>query len=288
MTLPPVYSIILRLLPCLIPPYALRLNRVFGTKRVGWVLFSAFSLLAIVQLMRAVQPSWSLDPGLTLDVLSFLVPVLLLGSMVHIETLFRERIRLEEEEKKLRADLENQVRQRTIDLDRANEELQREITLRKQGEAELRLSKEAYRFLFDENPQAMWIYDVSTLRFLTFNAAALRRYGFTAAEFRELSVTELYVADQVEAFIAQTAKARLGELHQGLWRHCKKDGSLAEVEVTALGLVNSGHPACLVLANDVTAQRQLQKQTLQAEKGRVTAQVAGGVADRFSKLMTSL
>src|SRR6266702_3482522 len=102
MILPPAFSLILRLLPCLIPPYALRLNRVFGTKRVGWVLFSAFSLLALVQLMRAWQPAWGLDPGLTLDLLSFIVPVLLLGSMVHIETLFRERLRLEKEEKKLR------------------------------------------------------------------------------------------------------------------------------------------------------------------------------------------
>src|SRR5437660_636702 len=133
MTHSSIYTLIVGLLPCLIPPYALRLNRVFGTKRVGWVLFAAFSLLAVVQLMRAWQPAWGLDPGLTLDLLSFLVTVLLLVSMVHIETLFRERLRLEQEEKKLRADLENQVRERTSALDRANEDLQREISLRKQG-----------------------------------------------------------------------------------------------------------------------------------------------------------
>src|SRR5439155_1509204 len=59
-------------------------------------------------------------------------------------------------------------------------------------------------------------------------------------------------------------------------------------EITALGLVYGGRPACLVLANDVTAQRQLQKQMLQSQKERVTAQIAGGVADRFSRLMASL
>src|SRR5205085_3563050 len=183
-------SLVLRLLPCLIPPYALRLNRVFGTKRVGWVLFAAFSLLAVVQLMRACQPAWGLDPGLTLDLLSFLVTVLLLVSMVHIETLFRERLRREEEAQRLRAGLENQVRERTAALDQANEQLQREISLRKQGEEELRQSKERYRFLFDENPQPMWIYDLNTLRFLAFNSAALRRYGFSAAEFRDLTAAD--------------------------------------------------------------------------------------------------
>src|SRR5262249_44029078 len=166
MTLPPLWSILLRLLPCLIPPYALRLTRAFGTKRVGWVLFAAFSLLAVMQLMRSWQPSWGLDPGITSDVLSFLVTVMLLVAMMHMETFLRERRRLEEEEKRLRAGLENQVRERTAALDSANNELQREISLRKQGEEELRQSKERYRFLFDENPQPMWIYDLETFQFL--------------------------------------------------------------------------------------------------------------------------
>jgi len=29
------------------------------------------------------------------------------------------------------------------------------------------------------NPEAMWVYDFETLRFLAVNAAALRRYGFS-------------------------------------------------------------------------------------------------------------
>ena len=157
------HSITLSLLSCLIPPYAIRLTRLFGTRRVGWTLFAIFSLLAVLQILRSWQPfGLGVDPIFTLDLLNFLIPVLLLASMVHIEMLFRERLRLEKEEKKLRAGLEQQVKQRTTEFDAANEELQHEIALRRQGEQELRNSKEQYRFLFDENPQPMWIFDRRT------------------------------------------------------------------------------------------------------------------------------
>src|ERR1051326_5154818 len=180
------------LLPCVIPPYALHLGRIFGTKRVGWALFAVFSLLAALQLVRAWSPTNpGIEPGIGLDLLYFLVPLLLLTGMLHIESLFKQRLRLEEQEKRLRGELQLLVQGRTAELDHTNEELQREISLRKQGEEELRKSKEQYRFLFEENPQPMWIFDLGSFRFLAFNTAALRHYGFTAAEFRELTAIEL-------------------------------------------------------------------------------------------------
>jgi two-component system, cell cycle sensor histidine kinase and response regulator CckA len=288
-TFPPIYSLVLSLLPCLIPPYALRLNRVFGTKRIGWVLFAVFALLAVLQLVRAWQPlGLGLDAGLTLDLLNFLVPVLLLIGLVHIETLFRERLRLEEQEKKLRGGLELQVQERTAALDLANEELQREITMRRQGEEELRKSKEQYRFLFEENPQPMWIYDRSSYRFLAFNAAALRHCGFGRTEFRDLTALDLCPRGEIDAFVADTGKTTPGLPRRGQWRHHRKDGSLVELEVTILDLHYDGCPARLVLANDVGTQRELQRQVLQAQKMQVTTQIAGGVAERFSRLISAI
>jgi len=196
MTTPPLYNIVMGLLPCAIPPYALHLGRVFGTKRVGWVLFAVFSLLAAFQLVRAWSPAAGIEPGIGLDLLYFLVPLLLLTGMLHIESLFKQRLRLEQQEKRLRGELQLLVQERTAELDRANEELQSEISLRRQGEEELRKSKEQYRFLFEENPQPMWIFDLSSFRFLAFNTAVLRHYGFTAAEFRELTAIELCPPDE--------------------------------------------------------------------------------------------
>src|SRR3954454_14144859 len=180
-----INSVLFGLLPCIIPPYALRLIRVFGMRKVGWILFGVFSSLAVLQLIRFWQPmGLGLTPGLTLDLLNFLIPVLLLIGMVHIETVFKERSKVEQEEKRMRAELELQVKARTADLDKSNEELQREISLRKQGEQELRKAKEQYRFIFDENPQPMWIVDLCTLLLLAFNRSALRHYGYGSSEFK--------------------------------------------------------------------------------------------------------
>ncbi len=250
-----VYNVIVGLLPCLIPPYALRLNRVFGTKRVGWVLFAAFSLLAVLQLVRFWHPmGLGLDPGITLDLFYLLIPFLLLVGMVHIETLFKERLRVEQEEKRMRGELEGLVSERTADLDHANGELQREISLRKQGEAELRKSKEQYRFLFDENPLPMWIFDLQSGQFLAFNTAALRYYGFSSAEFRTLTAKDLCASEELEAFATDCSQTSPGVQPRRIWRHCRKDGSVVEVEITAQDLTYAARRARLVLAYDVTAR----------------------------------
>lgn len=282
-----IHTVLLGLLPCLIPPYALRLNRVFGMRRIGWLLFVVFSLLAALQLARAWHPlGWGLDPGLTLDLVNFLVPLLLLISMVHIEMVFRERLRVEQEAQRLRVELEVKVKERTAELDLANQELRHEIDLRIKGEVDLRNSREQYRFLFDENPQAMWIYDLETFKFLAFNRAALRHYGYTSEEFRELTAKDLYADSDVKAFVGESAKPGSELQKRVLTHHRRKDGSVMQAEVLVQDLVHAGASARLVLANDVTAQRRLQKEMLESQKAEVTSQLAGGVADKFNRLIS--
>jgi regulator of replication initiation timing len=66
-----------------------------------------------------------------------LISLLLLTGMVHIETLLKERLRLECEEQRLRAELESEVKKKTAYLSRALEELQSEMDGRKRMEAEI-------------------------------------------------------------------------------------------------------------------------------------------------------
>ncbi len=192
----PVYSTVLSVLACLIPPYALRLTRVFGTKR----------------------------------------------------------------------ELESQVQERTAQLDSANDGLQREISLRKQGEQELRKSKDGYRFLFDENPLPMWIFDLRSLRFLAFNNAALRHYGFSRAEFKELTPADLCVPAELDGFLADCARNTVIGQPRRVWRHRRKDGSITEVEITAHDLTYAECPARLVLAYDVSNWRQRAQLSLQPQE----------------------
>lgn len=140
--------------------YALRLNRVFGPARVGWSLFCAFTLLALLHLAQSLsifKPGE--QSGTTLETTYALISLLLLTGMAHIESLFKERLRLEQEELRLRAQLELEVEKKTRHLTQAIEALQAEIDERKRMEAEVEAHVELLdtvhrtRADFDNHPE---------------------------------------------------------------------------------------------------------------------------------------
>jgi C4-dicarboxylate-specific signal transduction histidine kinase len=104
--------------------YALRLNRIFGAKRVGWSLFVAFSAMALLRLLLSLDWFRGVVVGVRAEVVYALISVLLLTGMVHLEALLKERQRVEDVEQKAQSKLESQVREQTAELIRANEELQ--------------------------------------------------------------------------------------------------------------------------------------------------------------------
>jgi dihydroneopterin aldolase len=108
--------------------YALRLNRRYGTSRVGWSLFGAFSLLALLQLVQSTSYfNAGTDAVLKVNVTYVLISFLLLTGMVHLEAMLKEQLRRERAEHQLRADLEVEVKSKTAHLTRAIEELMREM-----------------------------------------------------------------------------------------------------------------------------------------------------------------
>ncbi len=112
--------------------YALRLNRLFGTARVGWSLFSAFALLALLHLVQSLGPlSTGTEAEIKMHVVYALISLLLLIGMAHIKALFQERLRVEREEQKVQDKLELRVKEKTADLTKANEELQGEVAKHK-------------------------------------------------------------------------------------------------------------------------------------------------------------
>ncbi len=90
--------------------------------------------------MRLSEP-----PAITLEVIYSLISLLLLTGMVHIETLFKERLHFEREEMRLRAGLEAEVKKKTLYLTRIIEALEMEIKKRDQMEAEIETQKRLLR-----------------------------------------------------------------------------------------------------------------------------------------------
>ncbi len=116
--------------------YALFLNRIFGSQRVGWTLCGSFSLLALLHLFQS-ETNWSADAqaNVTFEAIYSLTSLLLLTGMVHIGTLYKERVWFEQKEKQLRAELEVELEKRTRYLMRAVEGLDLEKAERNRMQA---------------------------------------------------------------------------------------------------------------------------------------------------------
>ena len=137
-----VMGLVAGLLQFIVAGYALRLNRLFGTRRVGWSLFWAFLLLALLHSMQSImRGGFGPELGVKVDIMNVLISMLLLTGMVHLEALLKERMRREREEDQRRTELEAEVKKKTAYLMRAIEELQAEMDERKQMEKEARTAR---------------------------------------------------------------------------------------------------------------------------------------------------
>jgi diguanylate cyclase (GGDEF)-like protein/PAS domain S-box-containing protein len=116
-----------------------------------------------------------------------------------------------------------------------------------------------YRVLFEDNPYPMWIFDTDTLQFLAVNDSAVTRYGYSAEEFRKMTLRDIRPADEVGAMEQTLAKAGNNEsvLVTGPWTHILRDGRRIKVEVSAHTIQFEGRQARFSLVQDVTERQEL-------------------------------
>jgi two-component system, cell cycle sensor histidine kinase and response regulator CckA len=147
-------------------------------------------------------------------------------------------------------------------------------------------SEEQYRLLFHANPHPMWVYDPGSLAFAAVNDAAVRLYGYTREEFLAMTIKDIRPASEVPALLESLAAPdRRGNGSDTVWRHLKKDGTAIDVAIASSSIEFLGQPARFVLATDVSEQRRLEAQLLQAQKMEAVGRLAGGVAHDFNNLL---
>jgi len=160
-----------------------------------------------------------------------------------------------------------------------------DVTERRQAEEALRASEDHYRRIFHASPEAMWVHEPDTGRFLAVNRTAVARYGYTETEFLALSLHDIFLQDDwadVDKHAAYGAGGRTA------WRHRAKDGTLLDVEVESNAVPWGGRTARLTLITDVTERRALDERVRQSQKMDAVAQLAGGIAHDFNNLLTTI
>lgn len=123
-----------------------------------------------------------------------------------------------------------------------------------------------YGILFDNNPNPMWIYEVSSLRFLKVNAAAIKTYGYNEAEFLTMTIQDIRPkADQntLNDFLQNRGGTKpkfVGYSNSGIWRHLTKKGELIHAEIYSDSIQYKQYDCRLAIATNVTERLYYQEE----------------------------
>jgi diguanylate cyclase (GGDEF)-like protein/PAS domain S-box-containing protein len=112
---------------------------------------------------------------------------------------------------------------------------------------ELKQREASFRLLFDSNPVPMIVCALDDERILGVNDAAIQHYGYSRAEFEQLTIRSL------QAFDAELPWTCAGDEHAArTWSHIRADGTLIDLAIYSRELVHGGRPAALLALLDIT------------------------------------
>jgi len=158
--------------------------------------------------------------------------------------------------------------QALLELQAVNDQLERDITARKQAEEALRESEERFRVLFDSAVDAIFLADPRTGMLLDVNQAAEALTGHTRPELLQMHQGQLHPPDKPEhyqqMFAQHVEQGRAAEFEAEVIR---QDGSIVPVYISAAVIDIGGRSVIQGRFVDITARKRAEEQ-LRREKER--------------------
>ena len=185
-----------------------------------------------------------------------------------------------------RTDSEEKARAEIEALRSQVKELQAAAERQRRTEDELRQDVELYRTVFDKAVDGIITIDDSGTA-LSFNPAAERIFGYTAAEVVGRNINMLmpdpYRGEHdgyLERFLRTGEKQIIGVGREVTGR--RKDGSEFPMDLAVSVLFPGGKRRFTGIVRDITGRKELEGQLLQAQKMESVGQLAGGIAHDFN------
>lgn len=137
-----------------------------------------------------------------------------------------------------------------------------DITERKKTEQAFKESEEKYRYLFNNNPALIMIWDLENYKILEVNDKVNELYGYTKEEFKNMTILD-YRLESEHQVIRDFAEKILNSrkpMHRATWKHVKKNGEMVFMDIESHRIEYDGRKAILSLAKDITDQISAEKQ----------------------------
>ena len=209
----------------------------------GWL-----NLVAGGSLLGWAAVAWSLGPPPA----SLRLGVALLGSWAVATMILSARLRSFVRLEELRR--ENEAR------------LKGEVTEARRLAESVRQSEETHRLLFEKSPLPMWLVSRDTLGFLAVNDAVVRHYGYSRAEFLEMTLRDVHPPEDVPQLLTDFAGPGSEEGEAVTRRHRTKDGTVIDVEIVAHATSFGEWNAVLAVMTDVTERKRSEEALRQSRE----------------------
>ncbi len=119
-------------------------------------------------------------------------------------------------------------------------------------------SEAKYRYLFEQNPAPMLIYELGSLKMLKVNVAFINHYGYTQEDVEAMILTDLFPENEKDAIIDLSHKIS-GYAYAGEWHHIKKDGTMIITETHSHEINFEGMQARIAVIGDVTERKNAEE-----------------------------
>ncbi len=164
-----------------------------------------------------------------------------------------------------------------------------DITDTKRTERDLRESEQKYRLILDNSLEGIFLIQDERIIFCNRQFATMFKYS-EEMEVMGLPLDTFITKDDLPTVLEQAQNLLKGDrpvIHTSF--KCQdKEGKKFDVQALASGITFHGKPAIQGVLRDVSEQKRLEAQLMQAQKMESIGRLAGGVAHDFNNLLTAI
>jgi PAS domain S-box-containing protein len=133
----------------------------------------------------------------------------------------------------------------------------RDATEIKKSRAALVESERLYRYLFDNNPLPICIWDFKSHRFVECNEEFLKKYEYPKEELLRLTIDDIRPPEDLSLIARATRSEKAyGKRHHQVWRHKKKTGEIMYMDICGQLIDYNGRRVSIVVAQDITTLKK--------------------------------
>ena len=138
----------------------------------------------------------------------------------------------------------------------------RDITDKMKAEQKIRESEAKYRALYDYAADPIIIFDKKTHKILDCNETAVRVYGYSKDEFKQMTPHQLHPLDEYDV-VERNIQDNTTEAY---YNHVTKDGKILQVEIHTAMVTYDNREAYLSMVRDISERKKAEDALRESEQ----------------------